>query len=440
MGLFSTVTVTGHRRRTKTGKVAQVRRHTRTIRHDVVQRPLGRPDREPWTGVIDFASGSNHAGEIRGLHEAGHPIGVAAPEVFPAAERALTGLAGRHHPVFIDSGAYSEVTFNFPNKKGKLKRPDLSIGIHVTSPISEAQWDKRLDLYERLALSLGDQLYVVGPDMVGHQTETLERVGKYRDRVRRLGELGANVMMPVQKGALSMAEFDRQIEETLGHGDFIRAIPMKKDATSVSELVDFLRDRQPDRVHLLGLGGSNRTAERILQAVKDAVPGVIVSMDSTKITAKSARSGGTGHPDSNDPTDKRRPLTVASDEAKIAIWQEAHLGARDLHAQPDGVSEDRPIALDYTDAIGEPSTWLSDDEAVTVSDGANLSAEDAADFHDDPDGFLQGEAPNGMPWYMDPGMEESLDAAWARFVDSQTVVEKKRRSVRSTFMHKDPTT
>ena len=37
-------------------------------------------------------------------------------------------------------------------------------------------------------------------------------------------------------------------------------------------------------------------------------------------------------------------------------------------------------------------------------------------------------------------MEESLDAAWARFVDSQTVVEKKRRSVRSTFMHKDPTT
>ena len=58
-----------------------------------------------------FVSGSNHAGEIRGLSLAGLNVGVAAPELNAAAERELGRLAGTGLKVFVDSGAFGEITF-----------------------------------------------------------------------------------------------------------------------------------------------------------------------------------------------------------------------------------------------------------------------------------------------------------------------------------------
>lgn len=60
-----------------------------------------------------FASGSNRAGEIRGLGIVGQDVGVAAPEILgrAPAEAALLELAGSDVQVFVDSGAFSEVEF-----------------------------------------------------------------------------------------------------------------------------------------------------------------------------------------------------------------------------------------------------------------------------------------------------------------------------------------
>ena len=434
-GLFRQVEVKAHPRRSKTGAVAVVRQHERRVapaaHPQLALFPPGRPHTDDWAGVIDFASGSNHAGEIRGLHEAKHAIGLAAPEVNAASERELHALAGTGHPVFLDSGAFSEVTFNFPDKKGKLPKADLPPGIHVTKPITDAQWEKRLDLYERLARSLGRQLYVVAPDKVGDQQGTLDRLDRYKDRIRRIEQFGAHVLAPIQKGSTPMAVFDQQVEAILGHSNYVRAIPMKKDATTLAELVDFLRARQPKRVHLLGLGSTNAEAETVLHATRAAVPGIRVTMDSNKIVAKAGRSGGLGDAEYPDPKDKRRALTVQTDRAREDLAQSAYLGDNQpiMHQGLD----DAPIGLDYTDQIGEPSGWLTTVEGNKVAASAGLDEEATAAFLDDPDGFLQEEASNGSPWYADQGMSEALDEAWGRYVAKHTVAEKKRRASRIVF-------
>ena len=62
-------------------------------------------------GVRSYASGSNFAGEIRGFSHVGIPVGIAADMVKPAAVAELLALPPTY-PLFVDSGAFSEVTFD----------------------------------------------------------------------------------------------------------------------------------------------------------------------------------------------------------------------------------------------------------------------------------------------------------------------------------------
>lgn len=181
---------------------------------------------------------------IRGIAAAGRDLGVAADQVSPAAERELEALAGTGIKVFVDSGAFGEVSFQG--------------GWHVKKEITAAEWNRRLDLYTRLARRLGSQLYVVAPDMVGHQGVTLDRLARYADRVRELRALGAQIIVPIQKGDMTQAAFDREVERVLGFGDYIRGVPSKKGATTLAELEAFCADLRgrvaSPRVHLLGKG------------------------------------------------------------------------------------------------------------------------------------------------------------------------------------------
>jgi hypothetical protein len=149
-----------------------------------------------------FASGSNHAGEIRGWASIGQDIGVAAPEVNEAAIVELEALAGSDIAVFVDSGAFSEVNFT-------------EAGPVVVKPITDAEWRKRLALYKRLARSLAGQLHVVAPDRVGDQTLTLARLDRYKTELREIAALGAHILVPTQKGALSQGDFFREARALL---------------------------------------------------------------------------------------------------------------------------------------------------------------------------------------------------------------------------------
>lgn len=223
-----------------------------------------------------FASGTNRPAEIAALGKVGADVGVAAPEISAEGERELLELAGSDVLVFVDSGAFSEVRFD----------AELG-GFRVVKEITDADWRDRLALYRRLAERLGSQLYCVAPDQVGSQEVTIERLTRYAGQIRELAELGARIMVAVQKGALSQAAFAERVDAVLGFSTWIPALPCKKAATTPAEVAAFVAERRPAHVHLLGLGVRNARIRDYLAPFADSSSSV--SLDSCWIAANVGR-------------------------------------------------------------------------------------------------------------------------------------------------------
>ena len=239
-----------------------------------------------------FVSGSNHAGEIRGLMLSGCQVGICASEVNEAALKELLIYAHGGTKVFVDSGAFAEVSF----EGGHLA---------VKQPISAQEWRRRLAIYRRVAEAYRGRCYLVAPDRVGDQEETLRRLYRYAMDVARLAELGANIIVPIQKGRMPAREFYLRAMVILGLPTAIPGIPSKKDATRLEELLAFVRQVHPPRIHLLGLGPKSHRYQETVESVHAARPGIAITCDSVRITALVGRGNG-----------KRRPLTAAQDEAR----------------------------------------------------------------------------------------------------------------------------
>lgn len=247
--------------------------------------------RAPSKAPTYFASGANRPADIRGFGTIGHPIGVAVHEL---SENAIVELEKTSVPVFVDSGAFSEIEFG---PKGPT----------VVRPISDAAWRERLAVYCRLARALGPRVHLVAPDCIGNQEETLARLRRYAPVVRALRAMGANILVPIQKGTKSQAAFVRDVIAVLGFSDFVHAIPSKKEATSLPEVRAYLTAVRPTRLHFLGLGIRNANAGPVLALVDELVPGARCSFDSNLIAAHVGRGRAP------------RRLTVARDEAAQLI-------------------------------------------------------------------------------------------------------------------------
>jgi hypothetical protein len=242
--------------------------------------PMANPGAElPVEPAAYFASGCQ-TGEVTGFAEIGHDVGVVAGRINAQVERELLSLEGSDVQVFVDSGAFSEVKWN-------------GAGFDVVKPITDADWQKILATYKRLAQTLGDQLHVVAPDQVGSQDVTLCRLASYAADLRELDELGARVLVPVQKGEMTQADFYRAACELVGI-QMMPALPCKKAATSVAEARLFAEVIQPASIHLLGLGVKNRKAAAYLSAIEAASPDAMIQMDSCIIAAASGKTGGPG--------------------------------------------------------------------------------------------------------------------------------------------------
>jgi len=234
----------------------------------------------PVEPVAYFASGCQ-TGEVTGFAEIGHDVGVVAGRINAQVERELLALAGSDVQVFVDSGAFSEVRFT-------------GAGFEVVKPITDAKWRAIVATYKRLARVLGDQLHVVAPDQVGSQEVTLSRLARYADDMRELDAMGARVLLPVQKGAMSQADFYRAACAILGF-EAVPALPCKKAATTVGEAEAFVAAIQPAAIHLLGLGVRNRLAPAFLAAIDAASPDTLIQMDSCIIAANSGKTSGPGN-------------------------------------------------------------------------------------------------------------------------------------------------
>jgi len=250
-----------------------------------------------------FASGSNNPAEIRGFTRIGHAFGVTAPKVTKPGEAALKATAGTGVESFVDSGAFSEVEPNVPHKcdkkckkagsdcpgAGTLPFPSYPpYYMVVVDPMTHAKFTKVLALYTRLAVALGNQVYLVVPDCVGHQDVTQIRQAKYAGAIRQLRALGANLLVPMQKGEMTQVEFAEVTDEVLGFTDWIPSFPCNKAPTSPEELAAFIEARNPPVVHLLGIGPRRKAFAKYVAAAG----GARVLHDSCLITETVGKSNG----------------------------------------------------------------------------------------------------------------------------------------------------
>lgn len=276
---------------------------------------------ETYRAASHFSSGVNAPGEVRGLAAVGCDIGITATEVraglVDELEKALSRAASVR--LFVDSGAFSEVAFG-PN------------GREVVDPISDEEWSARLGFYRELAETLpASNLYLVAPDAVGDQDETLVRLSTYAKEVRALAKAGANVIVPVQKGSRSMASFFRLARSILGGIDFVVGVPMKKDATSLEDLAKLAAELPRDaRIHLLGLGPDSNRYEDALEAIRSGCPKARVTSDSVTIRRLVGRTNGRGG--------GPRALTLAQDKARRVTSDPVEVKARAIREVFSAVS------------------------------------------------------------------------------------------------------
>jgi len=400
--------------------------------------------------IQHFASGSNHPGEIRGFAALNKPVGVSVAvlrlrdqKLHPRESRedykarggrfawsvmcktdcqdALIEAVQAGVPVFLDSGAFSEIDFG-------------SRGPFDVAPITDKDWRGRLAIYERIVDAVGPSkaalVNVVAPDKVADQQETLRRMRRYAPTIRRLHDKGATVLVPLQQGnpeygGLALPAFHDEAAKALGirrwSDRWVPALPMKKDATSPANLEHYLRSRRPRRVHLLGVGPTNDNAAAIASAIRRGSPSTIVQGDSVIIRAGVGRASGV------------KPLTAAQDAAR----GEALAGR--WGSYPEGSRDRRGDALgDYTDEISEPSAWTTLRQRKRIAVEAGLPDEIRDAFLADPDGALQ-EDYDGISLYMHPAMVIALESAWARRQHMEETAEVKQAAVERVYRDHGPT-
>lgn len=253
-----------------------------------------------------FASGLSDPGEVRGVTLAGYHVGISCSELRPRLLEEVEACVREHSVrVFVDSGAFSEVAV-------------VDGALVTVRPLTAADWEKRLCTYERLARSCGRNAYLVAPDKVGDQLETLARLELYAPQLRALRVVhgdawfGPQLIVPVQRGALGMADFAGRACDALGlsEDEGVWGIPMKKSATSLRELTLFARSCPPDAAfHLLGMGPASPRFEGAVLSILAECPDARITSDAVRVTALVGR-GDNG---------AARPLTAAQDAVRLEL-------------------------------------------------------------------------------------------------------------------------
>jgi hypothetical protein len=258
----------------------------------------------PLDGCTYYASGSNHAGEIAGLADLGAAVGVTVDKINAEAVAQLEADAGRIDNLFVDSGAFGEVSFTKDCPTGAMKRGrpvqvPCAPYVKPGKAITDADWRERLAMYAQLGAAYGSKMVCCAPDKIADQKTTLARMSKYRKAVQALQAQGVGILVPVQGGELGMTDFFKRACWALGLNadQVIPAIPMKKGATPAKKVVEFIAATKPAKLHLLGMGNTNKSAPKLVKALRKASPDTAITLDSCLITASVGKSNGrANHP------------------------------------------------------------------------------------------------------------------------------------------------
>lgn len=216
----------------------------------------------PTSVVETYKSGSSAKTDLLGYMETGSNIGVCAVDASVPVLRLLAQYVSAGGKAFIDSGA-------FRNYNARRDNPS----------IAPLDFDKVFDAYDTVLDAATDTstLILVAPDEVGQQTTSFGLLNIYQDKVRSIKAQGAEIMVPLQKGALSLSEHYKRCRQLLGF-DFICGLPSNAKAVNSEEINEFLEDISPTKVHFLGTAESS-----LVHKAKFKSPSTQFSCDATLI-------------------------------------------------------------------------------------------------------------------------------------------------------------
>lgn len=348
--------------------------------------------------VTAFASGVNEAREVEGFTLAGVPIGASASNL---REDAIQAILRSEGPVFLDSGAFSEVQFSPQTQR-----------MEIANRITPREWRRRLDIYLRMARVLGGRLSVVAPDCVGDQAETLKRLGQYQPELHQLASLGAEVLIPLQVGKMSHEEFYAAATAIAGIA-LVPSFTMKKAVTSEEDAARFLLNVQPRRIHLLGMGRQNSRAPHVVAMIRRCSPLTAISMDSSRLRAV---------------TGKKRTMTILERDFRSAEPE-------DLYSEVSSpVLAATQVRLDYTDCIYSPGDWATRHMLREIAIACGFSLSEMHAFFADPNEFIARPIPDtGICYWEHPVVDHALDQAWHKYVGEVINANVRTAAIQQTF-------
>lgn len=216
----------------------------------------------PESNIITYSSGVSSPADFKGYTQLDAAVGVCIKDTSGPVRSLIAEYATRGGKVFCDSGAYR-------NFKAREKDP--------TVPLID--FDEVIELYNDILdqCTNPESMIVVAPDRVGDQTASLDLLMEYRREVVLMVKQRVKIMVPLQKGALSIAELYKRCQTILGF-EFVVGLPSNAEALSRQEVFDFLAEVQPAEVHFLGCSES-----ALVHEAKHKSPGTVFSCDATKL-------------------------------------------------------------------------------------------------------------------------------------------------------------
>ena len=297
--------------------------------------------------VIDtaYASGMSRRRDLSSALASAQPVGVAINELSANGREMIAqavGLGGKR--VFVDSGA-------FPVYRA-AQRGSLPEGTQIDDAQVMKQYRELIDQVASVdPLSLGN-LAIVAPDVVGNQWETYKLINSNAVELRKMVEEGVDVIVPLQAGRDSLLKMAQGVQDGLLRGGtlefegdtwrirntgitrgdeiyahldsttqfteqrngrvpkqiatFIPArllegldvmpqprwgIPSNAAAVDNDEVLEFVREMKPGKLHILG-AATPKTAGGRLQMIEDALQGeteVSISMDANMMRSRLAQ-------------------------------------------------------------------------------------------------------------------------------------------------------
>lgn len=274
-----------------------------------------------------FSSGHKAERDIEGFRLAGLAVGSNAQGCGQKCKDSLVRTADMGTKVFVDSGAFQEL------QTGKV--------------ISDSRWKEILSLYLELARATKhpENLYVVAPDKIEDQDETLKRLERYAEQVQSIRDTGANILVALQPGTLSPFDLEQRIKSILSIDEFIPSFPVAKKDIEQAQLVSYLSSKKSagelsPKFHFLGISPRRSSLKRYIETVKNFFPDAVISSDASIIGAV---------------TPDGRPLNV------MEGLMEEYLRTKLLL---DSGYSGFPVTIeaDYTEEIGDPSAWMTDEQ------------------------------------------------------------------------------